>query len=256
MEFAELVKGQNKKDSNGNKKTFRTDTKQWGQALCVKAVDVEKRQIRVLASTGGLDRDDERLLPSAFKKRLSIYQSNPVILAAHQHRLDDGTPPVVGRAASIWVDTAGLWCVIEFAKTELAEQYWLLYSGGFMKAVSIGFAPLAWSDTNENGKAVRIFTEVELFEISLVAVPANREALSKSNWLQDKKIIGELRKENPDFEKNCDEFVMAILGYKEDGEFTETDESDCGSRFELAKAVHPQGNYEENEFVRAVLTTK
>lgn len=262
MDFAEMVKRQNVT----NKKTFKSDVKQWERALSVKTVDVEKRQIRVLASSPDLDRDNERVLPQAFKNRLSIYQANPVILAAHQHRIDDGSPPVVGKAASIWIDNTGLWCIIEFAKTPLAEEYWLLYSGGFMRAVSIGFAPLAWNDTNENGKGVRVFTEVELFEISLVAVPANRAALSKSqqqkfDWVQDKKILADIKNQNPNFKEDCNEFAAMLLSGESDGEFcgefTETDtavsdEQPDNNRFELAKMIHPQGDYEENEFIRLV----
>jgi HK97 family phage prohead protease len=259
MDFAEIVKS---KDADSSKKTFKADVKQWEKALSVKAVDVEKRQIRVLASTGDLDRDGERILPEAFKNSLDIFKSNPVILAAHQHRLDDGSPSVVGRAVDVWIDKTGLWCIIEFAKTKLAEEYWLLYSGGFMKAVSIGFVPLAWSDTNENGKSVRIFSAVELFEISLVAVPANRAALSKSkqgkvDWLTDKKILDEIKKQNPDFNEDCNEFAEFLLGDNEDMEIDKTDGLDCGeesdgSRFDFAKAVNPKGNYEDNELVRLI----
>jgi hypothetical protein len=46
---------------------------------------------------------------------------------------------------------------------------------------------------------------------------------------------------------------MAVFGFKEDGEITETDELG-GSRFELAKVVNPQGDYaaKENKFVQLV----
>jgi len=271
MDFALLVKSQN---DNG-KKTFKTNIKQLGSALSVKAVDVEKRQIRVLASNADLDRDGERILPEAFKKRLDIYKANPVILAGHQHRLNDGTSSVVGKAVNIWIDNAGLWCIIEFAKTALGEEYWMLYKDGFMKAVSIGFAPLAWRDVDEDGKRVRIFEDAELFEISLVAVGSNRMALSKSqqqkvDWLTDKKILNDIKKQNPNLDENANEFAAALLGLKiVDGEYVEmTDKEFCcdeeeskeaaaggqseSGRFALAKAVHPNGNYQENEFVALV----
>jgi HK97 family phage prohead protease len=249
MDFAQLVN-----QKGGGKKTFQTDVKQFESALFVKAVDIEKRQIRVLASNGDLDRDEERVLPQAFKNRLDIYKSNPVILASHQHRLDDGMPPVVGKAAEIWIDKTGLWCIIEFAKTKLAEEYWQLYSGGYMRAVSIGFSPIpgGYRDVNENGKMVREFIEVELYEISCVAVPANRAALSKSqqrkaDWLTDKKILDDIKKQNPAFYKSCDEFAKMLLS----DELDDADEnSDSGDKFVLAKTVNPNGNYQENEFVR------
>lgn len=273
MDFAGMVKKQGQGNMANGKAKTGYDTKQFNCAISVKAVDAEKRQVRVLASTADLDRDNERILPTAFKKRLSSFLSNPVILACHQHRLEDGTPSVVGKAENVWIDNAGLWCIIKFAETPLAEQYWQLYRDGFMKAVSIGFAPIAFRDTNESGKSVRIFSEVELFEISLVAVPANPNALSKSqqrkaDWLEEKKLL-----KNPDIQKHSEEFAAALLGYKIiDGELVEADEFDYGCKdveadeFDidtmnsdnsestaiLAKAVNPDYDYEENPLVRLV----
>ncbi|MFH1614924.1 MAG: HK97 family phage prohead protease [Planctomycetota bacterium] len=152
------------------------------QGVCkAGAVDGEKRQIRFLASTGDTDRDGEIILPSAFKADLNIFMSNPVFLAAHQHRLSDGTSPVIGKIINAWIDKTGFWVVVEFAQTQLAEEYWQLYRDGYMRAVSIGFIPKEWKDTaNEGGRTIRTFTRVELLEISAVAVPSNRAALSKS----------------------------------------------------------------------------
>ena len=118
--FAELVS----RDVERDEKTADLHSKNWDGVLSVKSVDVKARQIRVLASSGDLDRHNERVLPEAFRKRLNIFKENPVILACHSHFHDDGSPPVVGKAVKTWIDASGLWCIIEFAKTELAEQYW------------------------------------------------------------------------------------------------------------------------------------
>jgi hypothetical protein len=126
-----------------------------------------------------------------------------------------------------------------------------------MKAVSIGFSPMpgGWRDVNENGEMVREFLEVELYEISCVAVPANRAALSKSqqqkaDWLTDKKILDDIKKQNPNFEEECSDFAKMLLS----DEFDEADENyDSGDKFVLAKTVNPKGNYIENEFVRLVV---
>ena len=229
MDFIRLVG----RDVGNYEKTSDLHAKQWDGCLAVKSVDTKKRQIRVLASSGDLDRHNERVLPEAFRKRLNIFKANPVILACHDHSHDDGSPPVVGKAEKTWIDASGLWAIIEFAETKLAEQYWQLYSGGFMRAVSIGFSPIAWRDEIEDGGRVRVFEEVELYEISLVAVPANRSALSKSkqkklNWLAKKMSQAERQ-------QGCDyEFGAALLGYKYiDGELVETDEFD----FEGSKQI-------------------
>jgi len=148
-------------------------------ALHVRAIDVEKREVRVLASSPTLDRHGEIILPSAFKDTISRFMSNPCVIACHQHRLADGEPPVIGSVVKLWIDKAGLWAVIRFAETELGESYWVLYRDGHMRAVSVGFVALQWTDTrDEDGGYVRTYTKVELLEISCVPVPSNPDTLA------------------------------------------------------------------------------
>jgi HK97 family phage prohead protease len=186
-------------------------------------IDIENRQIRVLASNGDIDRDGERVLPSAFEPFLKQYMTNPVILCSHSHRLDGGEPPVVGRAVKTWIDEKGLWVIIEFARSELAERWWNLYSTDFMRAVSVSFIPKKWRDEIVNGERVRTYTLVELIEISLCAVPANRGALarSKQNKLdfvqgkRDEKILEEIKAEytrqGRDFDVEAEEFAELLM---------------------------------------------
>jgi HK97 family phage prohead protease len=197
-------------------------------ALCVKSIDIEKRQVRVLASSDNLDRYEERMLPSAFKNHLGLYRSNPVVLAAHQHKLGDGKPPVIGKTVKIWIDRKGLWAVIEFARTALAEEYWQLYRDGYMKAVSVGFRPIpngSHYETEAGGRRILVWDEVELLEISCCAVPANPQALVRSK--QQKQDFVNAKKQdrrreylqslgvNPDtFDAECEEFAEAITSGK------------------------------------------
>jgi HK97 family phage prohead protease len=156
-------------------------------------IDVEKRQIRFLASTPDVDRDGERILPTAFGKNLAQFLTNSVFLACHQHRLDSGDPPVIGKVVRAWIDAAvGLWAIVQFAENELGEKYWKLYRDGFMKAVSVGFTPIKWHEEFIEGKRVTTYDEVEWIELSACAVPSNRGALSRSkqrkqDFIADKK---------------------------------------------------------------------
>jgi HK97 family phage prohead protease len=218
--------------------------KEYGSALCVKSIDTENRQIRVLASSADLDRDREKILPTAFKELLGTYKSNPVFLAAHTHRSDDGSPTVIGKAVKIWFNKKGLWAIIEFAKTELAEKYWQLYRDGFMKAVSIGFMVIEHKDEyDEKHGRIRVITKAELYEISAVAVPANPQALVKSkqrklDFVMSKRklssedafeaaVLEAEREKNPNFDAEANEFAAALSGCKIiDGELVETDEFD------------------------------
>ena len=141
------------------------------------SIDVERRALRALASVGTLDRAGEIIEPAAFERSLEVYRANPVIMAGHVYGGASGEPTVIGRATKIHVEPDGLPFEMQFAETDLADQYWQLYRGGFMRAFSVGFLP-GKSDTRQvDGRAARVHTEVELLEISAVAVPANRDSL-------------------------------------------------------------------------------
>jgi len=187
-------------------------------------IDVEKRQVRFLASTPDVDRDGERILPTAFEKRLPIFMQNPVFCPSHKHRLDNGDPPVIGKIIRAWVDAKiGLWIIVEFATSELGEKYWQLYRDGFMKAVSVGFIPMESHTENINGEQVKTFDEVELIEVSAVAIPSNRGALarSKANKLafveskREEKILEETKAEftqaGRDFDAEAENFCELLL---------------------------------------------
>ncbi len=199
------------------------------QALFVKSVDTNTRQITAVVSTGTIDRHGEIVLPEAFKETLPRYMKNPVVITAHQHYLDDGHSPVVGRVVNASVDKKGLHVVIKFAETELGDEYWELYSTKMQRAFSIGFIPQEWGFESIEGKKVLVVTKLELIEISCVAVPANPDALSRSAknkiaFVSKKKeqqeyerILKELRSQDPNFDAKADEFAMALLSGGPDG---------------------------------------
>jgi HK97 family phage prohead protease len=211
------------------------ETKQFPALLSVKSIDKQARRITAIASTGNIDRDGEIILPEAFRESLLLYMKNPVVLAAHQHRLDDGRSPVVANIVSAGVTPAGLEVVIEFHDiTGIAEEYWQLYSRKIQRALSVAYISIEGSYEQRNGKSVFVHTKVELLEISCVPVPSNREALTKSKQRKldfvndkkqqriDEKLLDELRVLDPDFDTKCDEFAKAILGFDD----VEADESD------------------------------
>lgn len=194
--------------SNQNKTGGIIENKEY-EAFAVKSIDVDKRQISAIASTGNKDRDGDIILPSAFKKSLPSYLKNPIILASHCGRLTDGHSPVVGKVVDARIDSKALHVIIQFAETELGEEYWKLYSQKIQRALSVGFIPVTWKDVRDgNGRrTLRTYTEVELLEISCVAVPSNREALSKSakkrtDWLSGKKMEREAVAAHDDFVKD------------------------------------------------------
>jgi len=143
--------------------------------------------VEVVASDATLDREGEILDPAGWL--IGAFLKNPVILAAHQHRLADGRSPVVGHAVSVGVEGGQLRMRIRFAAepgadgTELGREYKALYAGHHMRAVSVGFMPIEgrWEERDAGGgKTARVYrhTRQELWEASCVAVPANPSALA------------------------------------------------------------------------------
>jgi HK97 family phage prohead protease len=144
-------------------------------------INEAERKIRFVISSDKIDRDNERIEVSAIAASIKDFAKNPVALASHTHR-DGGKPTVIGH----W-DTNSFKAFdhqsemdLIFADTELGEEYWQLYKGKHMRAVSIGFRPIEYHEEVDvkNGRVV-VFTKIELFEVSVCAVGSNREALSK-----------------------------------------------------------------------------
>ncbi len=187
-------------------------------------VDLQARTVSGIASTINVDRDGEIILPAAFKARLGEFQAgNSPFLAAHTHRSQTANPTMIGWVQDVQVAKADVRCVFRFATTDAAEQWWKLASDPEGKGIafSIGFIPTRWvygsvvdlaREFPEIREAVRsagladedklrVLTEIELLEISAVAVPANREALqllaakSLAAGPDAEKVLAEFRRE-------------------------------------------------------------
>jgi len=153
------------------------------------AINEERRSVRFIISSDKVDRDDERVEVSAVVEAMKDFAKNPTALACHQHRLSNGSSPVIGS----W-DTDSFRALkhhsemdLVFAKTALGEEYWQLYRDKHMRAVSIGFRTLEGHEEVVKERRLFVITKIELYEISCVPVGSNRQALSKIKdfaWLQ------------------------------------------------------------------------
>jgi HK97 family phage prohead protease len=119
----------------------------------------------ILASTKSVDRDGEVILPSAFKNLDSYLKNNPVVLGFHDYH---NFP--IGKAVNGKITDDALVLDIVFAQTEKGKEAKYLFDNGFMNSFSVGFIPKAWDFDAENK---RVYTDVELLEVSAVPVPSN-----------------------------------------------------------------------------------
>src|SRR3990172_8969882 len=133
------------------------------------------------ASTQKMDRDKEIILSSAWK--LDSYRKNPIIMLHH-----DYSSLPVGKC--LWIKSGGegqpLRFKCKFANTERGKEVFQLYSEGILNSFSVGFSPnpggVVDNPTQKEYRgAKRLFTDVELLEISCVAIPANSDAMIERN---------------------------------------------------------------------------
>lgn len=128
-----------------------------------------------------VDRDNEIILPEGID--VTNYEKNKLVLFGHNHYI-----PAVGKA--MWlkiIPEEGLKFGFKFATgddaPQLSKDLNYLYKEGIMNSFSVGFIGKKYIDNPGDTKGYekyagvnRIWTEVELLEISCVNVPANAEA--------------------------------------------------------------------------------
>ncbi len=173
-----------------------------------KIVDKENRIIEIVGSTESFDRIKDRMLMSGAK--LNNYLKNPIILPNH-----DYTSQAIAKALNVVITDKRLIFKIQFAETELGNEWFYLYANKYMNAASIGFYPIKYKLNEEGGYD---YIEWELLELSLVTVPCNPEAIQRafkdghiSKLLYDKIIKdGEDEVKLEDIQKILDETLKPI----------------------------------------------
>jgi len=163
----------------------------------VKGYDAATRQGEAVVSSPSIDRHGEIVLPSAFDNEyLRRFMTNPVMLAHHEGSpWDTGEPTSIGKWTDIRVtgDEAPVIGAFELipaqANDRLANAWAVRFEHGVQRAFSIGFIVHAWEirelGEGDNAKRVRVFTKIELVEISAVHIPANYDAVLMAAGMDD-----------------------------------------------------------------------
>ena len=112
------------------------------------------------------DRDGDYVLPNAFNKTLIEFNKNPVMLIDHNNTVGN----MVGSFTKVVPNNDGLMVQGSISNAPDCQRVRFLVAEGHLKAFSIGGMFMYGS----NGKAIE---EVQLYEISLVPIPANPDAL-------------------------------------------------------------------------------
>jgi HK97 family phage prohead protease len=138
------------------------------------------RTVKFTISTETVDRDNDRINQKGWQ--LKNFKKNPVVLWSHQ-----GSEPPIGRVVEIGLEDGALKATVEFVDFDnplvgaKAEGIYRMCKDGFINATSVGFSPIEWDlseDEARTGKNWGVdFHKQELYELSVVSIPANPEAL-------------------------------------------------------------------------------
>ena len=145
--------------------------------------DLGDRSVQFTISKEVVDRDGDILRASGVD--FSNYMKNPVFLSFHNSREFP-----LGKVTKFWVEGNEVKAVVYFPtleelstdpnnaseKAKLVDFTYHCYKTGMLNAVSVGFIPLEWIET-ENGYDI---LKWELLEFSAVAVPANQDAIAQA----------------------------------------------------------------------------
>jgi len=141
----------------------------------IKVVDRRKDGGRIIISTGGVDRDRDRVMPRG--ARLDNYLKNPVVQWGHNYFDPFAT---IGRSNSIEISDEGI--IADFDLRPAANEHdpqniiLLLWNGEWIRTASIGFQPEP-EQMKPNDFGGLDFGVWELLEWSIVPIPANQDAL-------------------------------------------------------------------------------
>lgn len=120
--------------------------------------------IRSLASTPDIDDANEIVEPEAFRNTLAKFAKNPVMLFCHDMRQPCG----------MWdkqeITSAGL--ILEGWISSARQDVQTLVRDGVVKKASIGYRVNKYEASTNGDEPTRLL-EVDLYEVSLVPLPAN-----------------------------------------------------------------------------------
>ena len=124
-----------------------------------------------VARSAGKDRNGSITDPDGWD--FDNYLRNPLLFANHDHRMP------IGRAHRVWMQDQLMWAQVSFADTDQAHNVQQLVDQALLRAISIGWHSFKSSLIRDNdGWPTGIHShQQELVELSIVAIPADTEAL-------------------------------------------------------------------------------
>jgi HK97 family phage prohead protease len=155
------------------------------------------------ANTPNVDRYKEIVEVGAFSGTIDTYKQNPIMLL--QHNVE--TP--IGYFDDLAVKAEGLWvsgCIVP--GTVASDETIRLVKAGVLRTFSIGFREL---DGEYDMDEVYHITQLELYEISVVSIPANRQSIFTLDETGKLFKVSMLDDEAPDLRSASTDQLLVIL---------------------------------------------
>ena len=138
--------------------------------------DFQDVEIEGYASTKDFDRYGEAFVDGAWGKAIKAFMNtNPVLLLDHKYNVDS----IIGRVTNLYEDSKGLFMTAKISNAPGLADLRYKVKEGFVSAVSVS------GNWDYDKKGVMITEVTDLYEISLVGVPANPNALITSKSFGD-----------------------------------------------------------------------
>lgn len=153
---------------------------------------VGSNAFRFTISSESIDRDFDKIAQSGWL--LDNYRKNPVVLWGH-----DASQLPIGKGVDLAVENGVLKATVEFVPANispLAGQIYEMVKGGFLSATSVGFSPIDYEISDDEGRGSKYmpgidFHKQELREFSIVTIPSNPDALVENGTQPDGKSAKE-----------------------------------------------------------------
>ena len=139
----------------------------------VKESNDDSRTVKGYASVfSNLDSDNDVIMKGSFKKTLKEWgpEGKDRVKLVAQH--DIGRP--VARITELKEDANGLYMEAKFGTHRDGEDYYRMAKEGIINEFSVGFVAVDKEDNEKGGYDIK---EIKLYEVSMVTVAANEEAV-------------------------------------------------------------------------------
>ena len=160
----------------------------------VKELD-DSRIIKGYASVfGNLDADNDRIMKGSYAKTIKEWgpAAGKRIKLVAQHNM--GAP--IGKILVMKEDEYGLYIEAKMSEATLGNDYYLMAKEGLIDEFSVGFVAKQKDENDDGGYDIK---EIKLYEVSMVTVAANEQAVVtdvKSAMKEVENLVGKVKDED------------------------------------------------------------